>query len=254
VSAALAGEADFLRGFVAEQGVQTNEVQRCWMLLPCFLAAAAEAGAEEVDLIELGPSAGLNLVWDRYRYRYAGGEWGPDAARLELAGEERRPVPAELLGRELRVRRRVGIDRSPVDVTTDEGARLLESFVWPDQEDRRDRLRRAIAAVREDPPELVRADFVEGLPALLAERRLDVLTLVWQTSVFGYLSAEQRNAVRRALTRSGEHGRLAFVETWRPRDRSGTYYGLFVTVWPGGWRHEVAHGDFHGAWIEWLGA
>jgi hypothetical protein len=100
----------------------------------------------------------------------------------------------------------------------------------------------------------VRADFVELLPKLLAERRPDVLTLVWQTSVFGYLSAEQRNAVRRALTRSGEDGRLAFVEATRPRDRAGTYYGLFVTVWPGGWRQEVAHADFHGAWIDWLGA
>ncbi len=109
-----------------------------------------------VDLIELGPSAGLNLVWDRYRYGYAAGEWGRRARAAALSGEERRPVPAAIFDGELRVRRRIGIDRSPIDVTTDEGARLLECFVWPDQTARLEQLRRAIAALREDPPELVR--------------------------------------------------------------------------------------------------
>jgi hypothetical protein len=255
VPAALTDEGEFLRRFMAEQGVQTNEVQRTWMLVPCFLWAAARAGAELVDLIELGPSAGLNLVWDRYRYRYAAGEWGRDDALLSLSGEERRPVPAGVLEYKLQVRGRIGVDRSPIDVTTDDGARLLECFVWPDQTARLDRLRHAIAALREDPPELRRGDLVESLPALLAERRLDALTLVWQTSVFGYLSAEQRNSVRRALTMAGSAGRLAFVEATHPRGsvRPRTHYGLFVTVWPGGERVELAHGDFHGAWLDWRG-
>ena len=85
--------------FVAEQPVQTNEVQRCWALLPCVLEAAERLDASTVDLIELGTSAGLLLFWDRYRYRYESGEWGPAAARLELAGEERGRVPARLLSR-----------------------------------------------------------------------------------------------------------------------------------------------------------
>lgn len=61
--------------------MQTNEVQRCWGLLPGFLSVADE---RPIDLIELGPSGGLNLYWDRYRYRYGGHVWGPAAARLEL--------------------------------------------------------------------------------------------------------------------------------------------------------------------------
>src|SRR5439155_4806398 len=65
--------ADFLREFVRTQGVQTNEVQRSWVLLPCFLEIARRTGVDEIDLIEVGPSAGLNLVWDRYRYVYEQG-------------------------------------------------------------------------------------------------------------------------------------------------------------------------------------
>lgn len=244
VPEALAGHREFLRAFVAEQGVQTNEVQRSWTLLPCFLAAAARAGAETLDLIELGSSAGLNLVWDRYRYRYAEGGWGPSEAALELRGEERRPVPGELLRLAPRVRGRVGIDRAPIDVTTEESARLLRSFVWPDQHWRLELLDTAIAALRHDPHELVRGDFVETLPELLAKRRPDGLTVVFETAVLGYLDAAGRERVHEALAVAGADGPLAFV--------SNPHHGMQLQLWPGGEAEVIARADFHGAWLEWL--
>ena len=119
--ATLSEHRELLGRFVAEQSVQTNEVQRCWALLPAFLSL----GARRLDLLELGPSAGLNLLWDRYRYRYEAGEWGPDDVALELTGEERRPVPGALLARRCEVVRRRGIDLDAVDATSDEGRLLL---------------------------------------------------------------------------------------------------------------------------------
>jgi len=44
---------------------------------------AHERGAETLDLVELGPSAGLNLLWDRYRYVYRAGTWGSSALTLQ---------------------------------------------------------------------------------------------------------------------------------------------------------------------------
>ena len=249
---ALVEHREFLRRFVAEQAVQTNEVQRSWMLLPCFLEAARRTGAELLDLIELGPSAGLNLVWDRYRYRYAHGGWGPEDARLELVGEERRPVPAELLRLAPRVGRRVGIDLDPIDVTSDEGARLLKAFVWPDQTWRLGQLDRAIEALREAPPELVRGDVVESLPALLARRRPEALTVVYQTAVLAYVGAEGTAAVYGALDEAAAGGPLAYVGTHAPAPDVQTHYGLAIRVWPRE-RELVATADFHGAWLDWLG-
>ena len=52
---ALEARGDFLARFVREQAVQTNEVQRCFALLPAFLVLAQEHGAEKLDLVELGP-------------------------------------------------------------------------------------------------------------------------------------------------------------------------------------------------------
>jgi hypothetical protein len=243
---------DWLKRFLRTQNVQTNEVQRSWVLLPCFLEIARRTGVETLDLMELGPSAGLNLVWDRYRYVYANGVWGSTGARLELAGEERRPVPRSLLARRPRVHGRVGVDVAPVDVTTEKGARLLKAFVWPDQTWRLDLLDRAIAELRADPPELVRGDAAELLPGLLRARREDALTIVFETAVLGYLPRERRRRVREAIEHAGEAGPLAFVSTGLPADEAFTHYGLYLRSWPGGEQVLLAHADFHGAWLEWL--
>ena len=208
---ALEAHADFLCDFVREQTVQTNEVQRSWALLPCFLRAAELLAVEELDVVELGPSAGLNLVWDRYRYSYEAGEWGPDGAPLRLEGEERSRVPSALLEVGPRVARRVGIDLAPIDVTTDEGARLLTCFVWAGQDERFDRLTRAIEAVRADPPELVRGDFADELPKVLGDRT----TLVFETAAFPYVSDETRATVRETLSRA-ESTRSSPSQTKRP--------------------------------------
>jgi hypothetical protein len=222
------------------------------MLLPCFLEVARATGADAFDLIELGSSAGLNLVWDRYRYRYANGDWGPAEAALELAGEERGLVPRPLLALRPHVRRRIGIERDPIDVTSEEDALLLKSFVWADQHGRLDRLDRAIEALGRDPPELVRGDFVELLPDVLASTGSDGLTLVFQTASLGYGPPDARKRVSATLAEAGRNRRLAYVSSGRPLDRSDHYYGLWVTVWPGGEARVVANAGFHGQWLEWL--
>jgi hypothetical protein len=127
VDAVLDARADFLARFAAEQPVQTNEVARAAALAK----GIAALGRREVELLELGASGGLLLYPDRY---------------FETP---------------FRVVSRRGIDTHPVDVTTEEGARLLEAFVWPDQPERLERLRRAIEIVRSDPPELIQGDYVD---------------------------------------------------------------------------------------------
>jgi hypothetical protein len=252
VDDALLEEREFLRRFTAEQRVQTNEVQRCWTLLPCFLEAAGRVGISTLDLVELGTSAGLLLSWDRHRYRYREGGWGPPDALLELGGEERRPVPRSLLEGSLTLRGRLGIDLEPVDVTTDEGALLLKSFVWADRHERLERLDRVIAAHRRDPPEIVQGDFTDALPGVLARRRPDGLTVVLQIAAGGDVSEDGWERLRETLERVGRDGPLAYVFAGRPEDGSDYYWGLWLTTWPGGRREMLALADFHGAWLDWL--
>jgi hypothetical protein len=251
VDGALDREAGFLRRYVAEVEIQTNEVQRAWALLPCFLELARWSEAQVFDLVEIGTSAGLLLFWDRYHYRYAAGNWGPDAAALELGGEERGRVPSELLRVMPQVRRRVGIDRNPLDLRDPADLSLLKSFVWAGQEDRLARLDAAAEALRDDPPELVRGDLVELLPPELARRDDGALMVVLNSGTLGYVDETGQRAVRDSLERAGAEGPLAYVTTTQPATGSHHYWGLAVELWPGGRRREVAHADFHGAWLDW---
>src|SRR5262245_55878285 len=61
---------DALLELVSTGLVQTNEPRRCTVLLPAFAAVAHLAGGRPLALIEVGASAGLNLLFDRYGYDY----------------------------------------------------------------------------------------------------------------------------------------------------------------------------------------
>jgi hypothetical protein len=245
----LEANRDWLARFVAEQPIQTNEVQRCWGLLPAFLAAA---DGRALDLVELGPSGGLNLFWDRYAYRYGEQTWGDTAAGLVLAGRAEGGPPAELLETEVDVGLRIGIDRRPVDVTTDHGARLLEAFVWADQTDRLERVRRAIDIARRDPPRLLDGDYVEVLPALLAERDFDRLTVVYHSVSTVYLRPDERDRLDEVMAEEGRRGSLARISYEVDRD-TPTFQGfaLDLVVWPGG-RTRLARLDGHANHMDWV--
>jgi hypothetical protein len=244
IGGALETHAAFLRRFTSEQEVQTNEVQRSWALLPAFLTLA---DSRPLDLLELGPSAGLNLVWDRYAYRYSSGRWG--AGELELSGDDRIPPPGELFGRVVEVARRRGIDLNPVDATTEHGARLLQAFVWADQTARLDRLRCAIDTLRADPPELMRGDYVESLPGLLGDRADGAQLIVFQTASTMYLPEGSMHRMRETFEQAARDEPLMFLTTGRGPDDDG--FALEVERYPGGRSERLAVFDFHGAWLDW---
>ncbi len=251
--AVLEAHAEWLSSFVCEHPVQTNEVQRCWVLLPIFLTVARLAG-RPLDIVELGTSAGLNLLWDRYGYRYRAASWGDATSPLQLTGDERRVVPGELLDISVDVRSRIGIDLDPVDVTSADGLRLLDAFVRDDGY--RSRLRRAAEVLRHDPPALVRGDYLDVLPGLLRDRSDDGLMVVFQTISTVYLSDEERTRLRTLVDEGGEDGPLAWISTPTPEEhgqRRGDY-PLELAIWPARERRIVCRMNVRGEWLEWEGA
>ena len=250
--AVLAEHGEWLARFVREHPIQTNEVQRCWVLLPVLLTIARLA-RRPLDLVELGPSAGLNLLWDRYGYVYEAGSWGDPLSPLQLSGEERSPVPEALLHTSVEVGRRLGIDLAPVDATTEEGIRLLDTFVRDDGY--RSRLRRGVETLRQDPPELVRGNYLDVLPQVLRERDERTLTVVFQTISTVYLSDEERTRLRVVIDEAGAEGPLAWISTPTPEEhgqRRGDY-PVELALWPGGDRRIIARMDVRGTWLEWAG-
>jgi hypothetical protein len=248
----LAEHQNWVSDFIREHGIQTNEVQRCFVLLPIFLTVARMSG-KPLDLIELGASGGLNLLWDRYRYRYAEGMWGPPNSEFELVGDELSTVPGDLLQATVVVRRRRGVDLDPLDISSEAGLRLLESFLLDDQP-RVQRLHRAAEVARRDPPELLRGDYVDLLPELVRERDESALTVVFQTLSTIYLPDERLAQLLAHINQAGNEGPLAWISTPTPPEhgqRRGDY-PVELTIWPGGERRVVARMNVTGDQLNWL--
>ena len=83
---------------ISERRVQTNEVRRCACLLPAFGLASSQARGRPLALVEVGASAGLNLLWDHYGYDYGGGgRCGDQRSSVQihcaLRGDGHAPIP-----------------------------------------------------------------------------------------------------------------------------------------------------------------
>jgi hypothetical protein len=183
---------------IRTRATQTNEVGRLATLVPVFALAARDAG-EPLALVEVGPSAGLCLFPDRYRYRWQGpdGETtlgdGPELV-CEVSG------PALLPTAVPRVSWRAGVDLNPLSVRDADAMAWLETLVWPEQEHRRVRLHAAIEIAAAEPPYLVRGDLLDELPALVEEAQAFGRVVVFHTAVLPYLDEAARRRFADLMT------------------------------------------------------
>jgi hypothetical protein len=175
---------------VLARRTQTNEPARCALLLPALAALQ-----QPLALLEVGASAGLCLLPDRYAYDYAGHRVGNGGPVLRCRPEGAVPLPGALPS----VVWRAGLDLSPVDVRDADATRWLELLVWPGEEYRLDDLHGALAVAREDPPRVVPGDLVTDLPALAAQAPEDATLVIFHTAVLAYVPAAGREAFAEAV-------------------------------------------------------
>ncbi len=182
--------ADELAPLLASRHIQTNECGRSAVIGP-GITWIAQRSERPLALVDVGASAGLNLLCDRYRLDYAEhGATGPATSPVHIRCRVAGGVPPVAPTLPSFVTR-VGLDRLPVDLTDPDDARWQLACVWPDT-GRLDRTAAAIALARHDPPTVVTGDAVEGLPALLAGLPAGVVALVLTTWAFAYLLVEDR--------------------------------------------------------------
>jgi len=238
-----------------EKGItNTNEIARCSALHAGFRAVAKESG-EPLHLIEIGPSAGLNLLWDKYRVCYSRGDTvlaaGPEDAPLaidcELRGDNNPPT-----GPSPRIASRVGLERNPVDLSNPKQRDWLKALVWPDHLARFERLERAIELFRANPAEIRAGDALALLPEAIAQAPEDQPVCVYHTYVIYQFSEEMREALdnilimaslRRPVWRLSCEGSLTSVGEAPMRLRHYVDGRKESRV--------LAACQSHGSWLEW---
>jgi hypothetical protein len=232
---------------------QTCVPRRCVCLLPAFARVVSEAPGR-LAMLEIGPSAGLNLLWDHYRYDYGGGlRWGNPQSEVLLDTERRGDVPLPDLPASMEVLWRVGVDLNPVDVGDDDQVRWLRALIFPEHVERHLQLRVAIRIARAHPPRLVEGDAADRLPELLSEAPRHATLVVFATHALAQLPPDRLVLVLKSLQRHGERRPLFFVSM---EFTAARHSELFLTRYAGGGRDTIKLADCnpHGQWIQWLAA
>jgi hypothetical protein len=197
-------------------GTQTNDVRRTAALAIGLHYLQARL-SKPLALVELGASAGLLLLFDRYRINVGGRVLGPEDSPVDVTVAADTQLLALLPPAMPRVADRVGVDLAPVDLGDPVQVRWLEAFVWPEAHGDRDRLRAAVTLARTDPPLVVQGDAVTSLPALLETISEVYAPVVFHSTLMTYLDTPQRQAIADCLEVVGSRRELG----WLPLEAPG---------------------------------
>lgn len=229
---------------------QTNEAGRSGALM-CGLIEVSRRIGQPLEILEIGSSAGLNLLIDRYRFDLGGTTVGPEDARVTIQPEWRGPVPPQVPVRFDSVR---GCDQSPVDVRDAAAAERLRAYVWADNPVRQARLTGAIAMIQAQPVSLDKADAADWLEARLAEPQAAGVTRVLMHSVvWQYLPADKQGRITAMMEAAGAASTAERPLAWVQMEPDRTLHRqeVWVRTWPDGAPAEmVAASQAHGAWVE----
>ncbi|MGL5824848.1 MAG: DUF2332 domain-containing protein [Nocardioides sp.] len=251
---------------------QTNEVGRSAALIGGLLHLPDRLRLP-VRLFELGASAGLNLLADRFAYLDASGRrFGPAEAGLVFdrpaiggaiastaddgdgpvvrrgawSGPGPRPWPG------LSFIERAGCDLLPVDPRSAEGRLALTAYVWPDQAARLTHLRAALAVAARHRAVVHRqsaASFVETIRLASG-----AITVIWHSVMWQYLSVAERSSIDTSLTRLA---RQATDESplvhlfFEPSGPAASERRITLQVWPGTGPAMIGTAPAHGLPCRW---
>lgn len=213
----LLGDGGPVRATILSRATQTNEAGRMATLLPLLAQVAREDGP--IALLEVGASGGLTLHPDRWSHRYLTPD-GPvvvgDPADPVLECEVRGPAP--LPSERPEIRWRGGLDLHPLDVGDPDTAAWLETLVWPEHEDRRRVLRRAIEVARHSPPpRIVEGDLLVDLDPLIEEASRSGRVVVQHTAVLAYVEEPDRDRFTDQMLARVDAGACRWISNEAPR-------------------------------------
>lgn len=228
---------------------QTNEVGRSAVLMAGLMAIAYRF-PQPVETLELGASAGLNLLLDHYRYDLGGVAAGDPASPLLLTPEWKGPPPPSA---PVAVASRAAVDLRPIDPVGDR-ERLL-SYIWPDQPARLAQLETALTIAAADAPRVDRGDAAAWLDArLAAPPRAGVTRVVLHSIAFQYFPEATRERIAAAMAAAGaqasERAPLAWLRfEFLPEDEKTS---LRLRLWPDGDDRLLAWAHPHGSSVRWV--
>ena len=232
---------------------QTNEAGRSANFIAAMLWLADQGLPPRFQCLEIGSSAGINLMLARYHYDLAGVQVGPEPGAMRFQPEWKGNAPPD---RAIEIVSTKGCDVAPVDLTDPAQALRLKAYIWPEHTVRFERMAAAVVEAGKSPPDLVQmnaADFIEAelaKPQDAGTSRVLMHSIVWQ-----YVPEDQQARVTAAMEAAGATATPERPLAWISLEANRVLHVHEMTVrhWPGGGEpHLLARAHPHGASIEWL--
>ena len=233
---------------------QTNEAGRSASLMAGLLWLAQFAGPK-FEMLEIGSSAGINTMMERYFFDLGGVQAGPPDSPMRIAPEWRGSPPPATSPDIVSIR---GCDVAPVDLTDPEAALRLKSYVWPEATERMGRIDAAVALASEQAPDVVHKDAGAFVTEALAQKQQEGITRVlFHSIVWQYVPDYQQQAVHDAMAAAADGASAEKPLAWLSLEtnRETFRHELVVRYWDSSEEdgpHLLACAHPHGAWVEWL--
>lgn len=234
---------------------QTNEASRSASLMAGLLWLAQYV-PPKFEMLELGSSAGINTMMERYRFDLGGVCVGPEGSPMQIKPDWRGPPPPATKPEICSIR---GCDVAPVDLTEPDAALRLKSYVWPEAYFRMDRIDAAVALASVKAPDVVKANAAEFVSDALANpQESGVTRVLFHSIVWQYVPVEQQQIVEAEMAQEAAAATPEKPIAWLmlETNRETFKHELTVRYWDGSdgcvEPHMLACAHPHGAWVEWL--
>lgn len=242
VSGVLVSEATFIDAFI-NNPPQTNEVRRAAVLIATGHWLTARY-ARPISLLELGASAGLNLMWDQFSMDLGGVTFGPADPALTLRPDWTGPLPPATRPT---IAQRRGVDLNPLDPRKDD--LRLRAYLWPDQPER---MALTEAAMAFHAATIDKDDAIAWLANNIAPKH-GQLRLIYNTIAWQYFPEDVQAKGTRLIETAGAAATDQTPLAWfgMEADDVNDGAGLTLRLWPGDVTVHLGRVDFHGRWVKW---
>ncbi|REE55368.1 hypothetical protein A8990_1718 [Paenibacillus taihuensis] len=227
--------------------VQTNEVRRCAYLYPSF-CRIYQIIQRPLTLIEIGTSAGLQLLWDKYSYSYNTNQlYGAKQSLLEIQAEVKGDKSPFLLQESPPVMRRIGLDLHVNDLHDPEDYRWLKALIWPEHKERNLYFEKAAACLRCERLELIEGDGVALLPGIFPTVSDDSAICIFHTHVANQIPTDAKQKLMKQIQQLGKERDVfhLYNNMW-DMDLHVDYFVNGIA-----YSETLAETDGHGRWFKW---
>lgn len=237
-----------IRRLLENKRVQTNEIRRCAYLYPsfCYIYSITK---KPLALIEIGTSAGLQLLWDKYSYSYnnKADRYGAPHSYVHITSEMKGTGMSVLYKESPPVAWRVGVDLYVSEVNNPENVKWLEALIWPEHKHRLDLFRKAVQQMQASSVELIEGDGVELLSEIANQAPHNASLCIFHTHVANQMPPEVKQQLLTSIQKVGEN-----------RD----VFHLYNNIWDANLhldyvihgkehKHIIGQTDGHGRWFSW---